>query len=124
MIQGGISRELSHFHGEFKGFSLSIQSRMIRSSGNRKHVHVDVRCRPLVQANLFMTKEVALSEGRKVHEPKIDGFFDLVGKGSGQKNPGNMSFPKVEMGDRMRVKMRILQGSKKSERIVEAHGSR
>ena len=55
-----------------------------------KHVQVQLRGQPPVQAQLFVTKKAAAFERREIDEAERHGLLHLVGEFSGEEDPGNV----------------------------------
>ncbi len=90
--------------------------RCLERSPDRHHAEVDVRCGPGIESQLVLTKGPAARQIRKVEEPQVDRFLDLVGVISRQEDPRDVGFDQLDLTDRMRVCIRPEQAADEAAR--------
>lgn len=102
--------ELAHLQGVFQYRATAVELRRRAAAGDRQDLQVQAIGQTLVQAQLFGTEVAACRQLGEVEKAKVDRLFDLVGKGAGEQDPGNMGLDDVEAIYRVRVQGRVLQG--------------
>src|SRR5262249_55262975 len=78
-------RELAHPDGVLEHASRSADLRLLRGSGNRDDIEVDLRGEASVQAQFLLAIESPRRQRREIEKAKVHRFLDLVGMTSGQQ---------------------------------------
>ncbi len=95
--------KLAHAHRVFQHLPDSSHARARIRGADGHHIDIELRREAAVDAQLLFTEVAAFGQRGEIEKTEIHRLLDLVGIGTGQNDPGNMSLNEPRSRYRMRV---------------------